>query len=65
MHLSALQQATGEATYIDDLPQLEGELYAALVISERAHAKFTIDCSALENMEVSIVDTCTSIIIQT
>ena len=55
MHLSALQQATGEGAYIDDLPQLEGELYAGLVISERAHAKFTMDCSALDNMEVSII----------
>ena len=52
MHFSALQQATGEATYIDDLPALDGELYAGLVISERAHAKFTLDCSALDNMKV-------------
>ena len=48
MHFSALQQATGEATYIDDLPALDGELYAGLVISEQAHAKFTLDCSALQ-----------------
>ena len=52
MHLSAIQQATGEAAYIDDLPALEGELYAGLVISERAHATFTLDCTALESMKV-------------
>ena len=62
MHLSAQEQATGEATYIDDLPHLESELYAGLVISERAHAKFTIDCSALDNMEVSnVADRCVNL----
>ena len=52
MHLSAIQQATGEAAYIDDLPALEGELYAGLVISERAHATFTLDYTALDSMKV-------------
>ena len=55
MHLSAIQQATGEAAYIDDLPALEGELYAGLVISERAHATFTLDCTALESMKVLVL----------
>ena len=52
MHLSALQQATGEAAYIDDLPSLTGELYAGLVISDRAHARFTLDYTALNTMKV-------------
>ncbi|XP_048259665.1 xanthine dehydrogenase/oxidase-like [Haliotis rufescens] len=39
VHTSALQQTTGEAIYVDDLPKVEGELYAALVMSTRAHAK--------------------------
>ena len=52
MHLSALKQATGEAIYIDDLPYMEREMYAGLVLSERAHATFTIDGSKIDNMEV-------------
>ncbi|XP_067680728.1 xanthine dehydrogenase/oxidase-like [Haliotis asinina] len=39
VHTSALQQTTGEAIYVDDLPKVEGELYAALVLSTKAHAK--------------------------
>ncbi|XP_046738971.1 xanthine dehydrogenase isoform X2 [Diprion similis] len=47
IHASALKQATGEAIYCDDMPKFVGELYLALVISTRAHAKIIkIDASA-------------------
>lgn len=39
VHASALQQATGEAVYVDDLPPLTNELYAAFVVSSRAYAE--------------------------
>ncbi|XP_071799961.1 xanthine dehydrogenase/oxidase-like [Asterias amurensis] len=38
-HLSAIKQVTGEAIYVDDLPQVKGELYVASVLSKKAHAK--------------------------
>ena len=85
MHLSALQQATGEARYImfrwkavpsqhamlcilhvhvyvyahsmhvrrytDDIPHIDGELYAGLVMSTRPHANITVDYSEAVKME--------------
>ncbi|XP_046415103.1 xanthine dehydrogenase isoform X1 [Neodiprion fabricii] len=55
IHASAFKQATGEAIYCDDMPKFVGELYLALVISTRAHAKIIkIDAStalALEGVE--------------
>lgn len=39
VHLSAYKQTTGEAIYIDDMPKWKNELYLALVLSTRAHAK--------------------------
>ena len=36
---SAYKQATGEAKYLDDIPLMQGELYAAPVLSTRSHAK--------------------------
>ncbi|KAG7188931.1 hypothetical protein KM043_008532 [Ampulex compressa] len=39
IHASAYKQATGEAIYCDDMPKINGELYLALVLSNRAHAK--------------------------
>ncbi|KAG5679790.1 hypothetical protein PVAND_009328 [Polypedilum vanderplanki] len=46
IHSSALQQATGEAIYCDDIPKHENELYLALVLSTKAHAKIiSIDAS--------------------
>lgn len=39
IHLSAYKQTTGEAIYIDDMPKWKNELYLALVLSTRAHAK--------------------------
>jgi xanthine dehydrogenase/oxidase len=49
-HLSALKQNTGEAQYVDDMPPQNRELYGAMVLSSRAHAKLVeIDWSpALE-----------------
>ena len=45
-HLSATMQASGEATYVDDMPPLRDELYAGLVLSTRAHAKLvSVDAS--------------------
>ncbi|KAH8646585.1 xanthine dehydrogenase [Tricladium varicosporioides] len=42
-HLSALKQNTGEAEYVDDMPHQDRELYGALVLSSRGHAKYEID----------------------
>lgn len=39
MHAAAFKQVTGEAVYCDDLPKYENELYLALVLSTKAHAK--------------------------
>ena len=41
--------------YVDDLPAVEGELYAGLVLSEHAHASITVDASAALAME-GVVD---------
>ncbi|KAJ8022061.1 Xanthine dehydrogenase/oxidase [Holothuria leucospilota] len=52
MVLSALQQATGEAVYNDDLPRIEGELFLALVYSTNAHANIrSIDFEAALSVE--------------
>ena len=40
---------------MDDLPAVEGELYAGLVLSEHAHASITVDASAALAME-GVVD---------
>ena len=37
-HLSGLKQNTGEAEYIDDVPNTEGQLFGCQVLSGRAHA---------------------------
>lgn len=39
VHASAFKQSTGEALYLDDIPRMEDELYLALVLATRAHAK--------------------------
>jgi xanthine dehydrogenase/oxidase len=44
-HLSSLKQNTGEAEYLDDMPRQDRELYGALVLSARAHARFEVDWS--------------------
>lgn len=52
MHTSAFKQATGEAIYCDDMPKFAKELYLALVLSTRAHAKILkIDPSKALSME--------------
>ena len=38
-HVAALKQCTGEAQYTDDIPVQKNELYGALVLSTKAHAK--------------------------
>ena len=38
-HESALLHVTGQATYTDDIPELRGTLYAALVLSPVAHGE--------------------------
>jgi xanthine dehydrogenase/oxidase len=38
-HLSALKQNTGEAQYVDDMTPQDRELFGAMVLSSRAHAK--------------------------
>ncbi|XP_033824847.1 xanthine dehydrogenase/oxidase-like [Periophthalmus magnuspinnatus] len=51
MHVSAEQQATGEAQYCDDLTPADNELYLSLICSTRAHAKIlSIDCSEARAM---------------
>ena len=42
-------------SYMDDLPALEGELYAGLVLSTHPHANITVDYSAALVME-GVVD---------
>lgn len=49
-HESALLHVTGAATYTDDIPELRGTLYAALVLSPVAHGELVgegIDRAAL------------------
>jgi xanthine dehydrogenase/oxidase len=38
-HVAALKQCTGEAQYTDDIPVQKNELYGAMVLSAKAHAK--------------------------
>ncbi|KAF7155382.1 hypothetical protein CNMCM5623_007453 [Aspergillus felis] len=38
-HLSGLKHATGEAEYVDDMPPQHRELFGAMVLSQRAHAR--------------------------
>lgn len=47
-HESARLHVTGQATYTDDIAELSGTLYAALGLSERAHANIlAMDLSAV------------------
>jgi len=56
VHLSGLKQASGEAVYVDDMPRFENELYLALVMSTKAHAKIlNIDPSDALSLE-GVVD---------
>ena len=38
-HVAAMKQVTGQAQYTDDIPLYHNELYGALVLSTKAHAK--------------------------
>ncbi|XP_027209904.2 xanthine dehydrogenase/oxidase isoform X1 [Penaeus vannamei] len=38
-HAAAFKQAAGEAVYVDDMPHFQNELYAAVVLSTKAHAR--------------------------
>jgi xanthine dehydrogenase large subunit len=47
-HEAAHLHVSGEATYVDDIPELAGTLYAALGLSQQAHALITsIDFAAV------------------
>ena len=47
-HESAALHVSGEATYTDDLPELQGTLHAALGLSRHAHAKIvSLDLDAV------------------
>lgn len=51
-HLAALKHVTGEAQYLDDIPKQANELYGALVLSAKPHAKIlNIDASSALEME--------------
>ncbi|XP_065173830.1 xanthine dehydrogenase-like [Atheta coriaria] len=46
VHTNALNQATGEAVYTDDMPRYEHELQLALIYTKKAHAKIlSVDIS--------------------
>ncbi|KAH7060693.1 Molybdopterin-binding domain of aldehyde dehydrogenase-domain-containing protein [Macrophomina phaseolina] len=50
-HLSALKQCTGEAQYVDDIERQDRELFGALVMSSKAHAKLVeVDWTAALSM---------------
>jgi xanthine dehydrogenase large subunit len=49
-HESAELHVAGEATYVDDIPELAGTLYVALGLSGEAHARIrSIDLDAVRN----------------
>ena len=55
-HLSGMKQATWEAVYVDDMPRFENELYLAIVMSTKAHAKIlSIDPSEALDLD-GVVD---------
>ncbi len=55
-HDSALKHTTGEAIYIDDQPEPDGMLHAALVLSPVAHGRLkSVDVGAARAME-GVVD---------
>ena len=48
-HESAHLHVAGEALYVDDIPEVDGTLHAALGLSQRAHARILgLDLSAVE-----------------
>lgn len=55
VHVSALKQATGEAVYCDDIPRFSNELYLALVLSTKAHARI-LKIDATEALSIEGVE---------
>ncbi|KAK4295724.1 hypothetical protein Pmani_031735 [Petrolisthes manimaculis] len=56
IHASALKQSTGEAVYVDDIPDFKDQLHAVFVLSTRPHA-LILDIDASEALEVEgVVD---------
>ncbi|KAG8041547.1 hypothetical protein G9C98_002840 [Cotesia typhae] len=51
VHASGFKQVTGEAVYCDDIPHINGELYLALVMATKAHAKI-IDIDASKALAI-------------
>ena len=59
-HESAALHVAGEATYVDDIPELAGSCHIALGLSTQAHAKITrIDIDALLQ-EPNVIDVLTA-----
>jgi xanthine dehydrogenase large subunit len=49
-HESAVLHVLGEATYTDDVPEVQGTLHAALGLSQKAHANIrSVDLEAVSN----------------
>ena len=60
IHESARAQVAGAARYIDDLPELRGTLYAALVLSPVAHGELIgegIDQAVVQQRAVAFLHT--------
>ena len=52
-HESARAQVAGAATYIDDMPELQGTLHAAPILSTVAHGKLKgVDARAARAMQL-------------
>ena len=50
-HESAVAQVAGDATYVDDIPEVRGTLYAAPILSNVAHGRLRgVDCTAARAM---------------
>ena len=51
VHESAQLHVSGEAVYVDDIPELKGTLYCALGLSTEAHAEIcSLDLDAVHNL---------------
>ena len=49
---SAHKHVSGEAVYVDDIPAAEGQLYAAIGVSDNPHARLTrLDLQPVEDMD--------------
>ena len=53
-HDSAARHVSGEAVYVDDIPELPGTLHVYVAMSERAHARIvSLDVSAVRQAPAS------------